>query len=130
MASSLRAVLHTSFDDALSRTTEALKAEGFGVLTQIDVQSTLKQKLGVDVARYQILGACNPPFAHRALQINPDAGLMMPCNVVVHDGEAGAVVVSAVDPSLSAAGFGNFELTDLAASVREKLVRVIAALSS
>lgn len=128
MASSLRTVLHTSFEDALARTTEALKAQGFGVLTEIDVQSTLKQKLGADMSRYHILGACNPPFAHRALQLNPDAGLMMPCNVVVHEGAAGDVVISAVDPSASAAGFADPELHALAASVRDKLAQVIAAL--
>jgi uncharacterized protein (DUF302 family) len=130
MPNLLRTVLHTPFEDALARTTLALKSEGFGVLTDIDVQETLRQKVGAELLRYRILGACNPPFAYRALQLNPDAGLMMPCNVVVHEGEHGEVVVSAVDPSAAAAGFGDPALEALAVSVREKLARAFALLNA
>lgn len=126
---SLRAVLHTQFDEAVSKVTAALKSEGFGVLTEIDVQSTLKQKLGAEMRKYRILGACNPPFAHQALQLQPDAGLMMPCNVAVYEGPEGEVVVAAVDPTLAAASFTRPELSTLAQAVREKLARVIAQLA-
>lgn len=128
MKPTLRTVLRSDFDAALAKVTEALKAEGFGVLTEVDVQRTLKEKIGADLSRYRILGACNPPFAHQAIQLNPDAGLMMPCNVVVYEGKAGEVVVSAVDPSATALAFGDAKLEALAASVREKLSRVISAL--
>lgn len=128
MAEHLSTVLHTTFDAALARTVEALKGEGFGVLTEVDVQSTLQQKLGVEMHRYRILGACNPPFAHQALQLNPDAGLMMPCNVAVYESEPGSVVVSAVDPSATAAALGDERLKSLAAAVREKLARAVSRL--
>jgi uncharacterized protein (DUF302 family) len=129
MAEHLSTVLHTTFDAALARTIEALKSEGFGVLTEIDVQNTLKQKLGVQMGRYRILGACNPPFAHQALQLNLEAGLMMPCNVAVYEAEPGSVVVSAVDPSATSAALGDERLKPLAASVREKLARVVSHLA-
>jgi len=128
MKPTLRTVLRSDFDAALAKVTEALKAEGFGVLTEVDVQRTLKEKIGAELSRYRILGACNPPFAHQAIQLNPDAGLMMPCNVVVYEGKAGEVVVSAVDPSATALAFGDAKLEALAASVREKLSRVISTL--
>lgn len=128
MAQHLSTVLHTSFDAALAQTVEALKSEGFGVLSEIDVQGTLKQKLGVEMGRYRILGACNPPFAHQALQLNPDAGLMMPCNVVVYEREPGRVVVSAVDPAATSAALGDERLKPLAASVRDKLARAVSRL--
>ena len=124
----LSTVLHSSFDEALAQTTEALKSEGFGVLTEIDVQSTLKQKLNAEMRRYRILGACNPPFAHQALQLNPEAGLMMPCNVAVYENTAGDIVVSAVDPQTTSSAFGDPKLEQLGAEVREKLARVIAKL--
>lgn len=128
MATNLSTVLQTTFDAALAQTVEALKSEGFGVLSEIDVQSTLKQKLGVEMGRYRILGACNPPFAHQALQLNPDAGLMMPCNVAVYESEPGRVVVSAVDPGATSAALGDDRLKPLAASVRDKLARVVSRL--
>jgi uncharacterized protein (DUF302 family) len=124
----LKKLLHTDFDAALARTTAALKNEGFGVLTEIDVQDTLAKKLGVAMARYRILGACNPTFAHAAVTRNADAGLMMPCNVVVYERGPGEVVVTAVDPGASVAAFGDAELGSLAAEVRGKLVRVLAQL--
>jgi len=93
----IRVTLKTSFEQAIQKTTDALKTEGFGVLTQIDVKTTLKDKINVDFRRYVILGACNPTLAHRALSANPDVGLLLPCNVTVQ--EAGnEIIVTAVDP--------------------------------
>lgn len=123
-----RKALRATFDEALLRVPEALKAEGFGVLTEVDVQSTLKAKLGVELRRYKILGACNPPFAHAALQIDLEAGLMMPCNVVVYEGDDGRAVVLAVDPTKTLAATGNAQLAALAQGVQDKLVRVLSAL--
>jgi uncharacterized protein (DUF302 family) len=123
----LKKTLHRGFDEALQTVTEALKREGFGVLTTIDVQATLREKLGADLPRYRILGACNPPFALQAIQADADAGLMMPCNVLVR--QAGeTVVVTAVDPAATAGALGNPQLEPLAQAIREKLVRVLAAL--
>ena len=114
-----------TFDEALARVPEALKAEGFGVLTQIDVKETLKQKIGVDFRRYRILGACNPRFAHRALSVELEVGVMMPCNVVVYEGDDGKAVVSAVDPMATFAA-GNPDLAVIAGEVRGALQRVLA----
>jgi uncharacterized protein (DUF302 family) len=113
----IRKVLRTPYDQALARVPEALKSEGFGVLTEIDVQSTLKQKLGIDFRRYKILGACNPPFAHEALQEELAAGLLLPCNVVVYEGEDRRAVVIAVDPTQTVAATGNPNLGKLADKV-------------
>jgi uncharacterized protein (DUF302 family) len=93
----IRATLKISFEEAIQTTVDALKIEGFGVLTQIDVKTTLKNKINVDFRRYVILGACNPTLAHRALSANPDVGLLLPCNITVQEAEGG-VVVTAVDP--------------------------------
>ncbi|MCJ9429749.1 DUF302 domain-containing protein [Kordiimonas marina] len=116
------------FDEVIARVTEALKAEGFGVLTEIDVQATLKKKLDVDFRRYRILGACNPVLAHKALEAEDKIGTMLPCNVVVQDAGDGKVEVSAVDPVASMASVKNDKLGDVAGAVRGKLSAVIDAL--
>lgn len=113
--------------DALVR--EALQAEGFGVLTEIDVAATLKKKLDVDVPPYRILGACAPPFAHRALQIEPDLGLLLPCNVVVREDPEGGTVVEALDPVVQLGVSDNPELAQLAVEVRARMERVVAAVA-
>lgn len=120
--------LQATYDEALVRVPEALKSEGFGVLTEIDVQSTLKQKLGVDFRRYKILGACNPPFAHEALQIDLRVGLAMPCNVVVYEGEDHRATVFAIDPTTTVAATGDPKLAELAAAMKEKLTRALERL--
>jgi uncharacterized protein (DUF302 family) len=112
------------FEETVARTRDALKEQGFGVLCEIDVQATLKEKLGVERDRYVILGACNPPLAHRALTAEPEIGLMLPCNVIVYEAEGGTRV-SAVDAELMLGVVGNPELSEVAAQVRQKLTSVI-----
>jgi uncharacterized protein (DUF302 family) len=129
MTTPLRVVVRDHFDAVVARTIDALKSEGFGVLSDIDVQGTLKQKIGAELPRYRVLGACNPPFALEAIKANADAGLMMPCNVIVHEQPDGTVV-RAVDPSATAAAFADPALMTLASSVRQKLERVMAQLSA
>ena len=124
----IQKTLDLGFDEALARVPQALSAEGFGVLTEIDVQATLKKKLGVDFRRYRILGACNPPFAHQALQHSLDVGMLLPCNVIVYETDDGKTVVSAVDPMLTMASQGDPSLRPLAEQVQQKLRRVIDAL--
>ncbi|WP_445664314.1 DUF302 domain-containing protein [Fodinibius sp. AD559] len=117
--------LDTTFEDAIEQTTEALKEEGFGVLTEIDIKATLKKKLDVDFKKYQILGACNPPLAHKALSAEDHIGLMLPCNVIVQEHENGEVEVSAVDPVASMQAVENDELGEIAQQVRNLLKKVI-----
>lgn len=125
----LRRVLKTSFDETLARMPEALKSEGFGILTEIDVKETLKKKLGADFRRYKILGACNPPFAKQALEADLEVGRFMPCSVAVYETDAGETVVSAVDPVTSMLAAGETpELRQLATQIREKLGRALATL--
>lgn len=113
------------FDEAIQQVTEALKEEGFGVLTEIDVTETLKKKLDVDFKPYRILGACNPEFAHKALQAEDKIGTMLPCNVIVQQKETGAIEVAVVDPVASMQAVGNAELEGIAGEVRDKLKKVL-----
>ena len=116
-----------AFDDVVERTIAALKAEGFGVLTDIDVRATMKAKLGADFRPYQILGACNPPLAHRALQEEDKIGVMLPCNVIVQE-KADGIEVSAVDPLVGMERVGNPALTGIAKEVAAKMQRVMASI--
>jgi uncharacterized protein (DUF302 family) len=116
------------FEDALERVTAALKEEGFGVLTAIDVQDTLKKKLGVDFRRYRSLGACNPNLAHRALAAEPQIGLLLPCNVVVQEATDGGVVVSVLDPGAMSTLSGNPAIAPVAEEADRRLRRVMASL--
>jgi len=114
-----------NFDQVIEKVTSALKEEGFGVLSDIDVKSTLKEKLDVDFRNYRILGACNPPNAHKALTAEPHIGLMLPCNLVVQEMEEGRIDVSAVDPKASMAAVENPDLESVADFIKGKLERVI-----
>ncbi len=120
--------LRMPFDRAIERVTAALKEEGFGVLTDIDVGATLKSKLGIDWRPYRILGACNPALAHQALQAEDKIGTMLPCNVIVQDLGDGRVEVAAIDPVGTMERIGNPKLTELARSVRGKLSAVLSRL--
>ena len=123
----LKRGLRCGFEEALTRVPEALKTEGFGVLTEIDVADTLKKKLNVDFRRYRILGACNPALAHQALQASLDVGLMLPCNVTVYEGDDGRAVVSAVDPAQTPVAQADPQVREVAELVRAKLERVLRA---
>lgn len=115
------------FDEAIARITEALKAEGFGVLTEIDVKGTLKKKLGVEFRNYRIFGACNPPFAYKALRAEDKIGTMLPCNVIVQERDDG-VEVAAIDPAASMQAVENPDLSEVAEEVRSKLKKVVEGL--
>lgn len=120
--------LASGFDDAVRRTTEALKREGFGIITEIDVRETLKKKIGVDFRNYRILGACNPGLAHEALKIEDKVGAMLPCNVVVQEVAPGSVEVAAIDPVASMSAIDNPRLKEAAAEVQGRLRTVIESL--
>ena len=120
--------LTAGFDDAVRRTTEALKQEGFGIITEIDVKETMKKKINVDFRSYRILGACNPTLAHEALQIEDKVGTMLPCNVVVQDLGEGRTEVAAIDPVASMQAIDNPRLKQAAERVQALLKKVIASL--
>jgi uncharacterized protein (DUF302 family) len=127
MGFGIQRTLDLDFDAALARIPDALKAEGFGVLTEIDVKETLRKKLDVDFRRYRILGACNPTFAHRALSHSLEIGMMLPCNVVVYETDDGRTVVSAIDP-LQTIAAKDAAVEPIAREVRAKLQRVVDSL--
>ena len=120
--------LNTDYETALAQTIDALKAEGFGVLTEIDVKETMKKKLGVDVLPHKILGACNPPLAHRALTAAPEVGLLLPCNVTVRQIEDGAIEVGIIDPLTMLGVVANPALSPIAGEARARLERVAQSL--
>jgi uncharacterized protein (DUF302 family) len=121
----LRETTPLPFDEAVQRVRSALADDGFGVLCEIDVQATLREKLGVETERYLILGACNPPLAHRALEAEPELGALLPCNVLVYERD-GQTHVSAIDPERMLSIVGNPALEEVAAEVRARLGRVVA----
>ncbi len=121
-------MLSLSFDAAVARTIDALKKEGFGVISDIDIKETLKKKIGVDYPSYKILGACNPALAYEALKLENKVGTMLPCNVVVRDAGNGQTEVAAIDPVASMQAIDNRELKRAAEQVRAKLEKVVAQL--
>lgn len=120
--------LDTDYDTALTQVTEALKAEGFGILTSIDMKKTLKEKIDVDFRRYTILGACNPPLAHRALNASLDVGMLLPCNVTVSESDAGGVDVALLNPMLMSQLIDSDAMQAVAEDAHARLTRVAAAL--
>ena len=120
--------IESGFDEAVARVVDALKREGFGVLSDIDVAATLKQKLGVEFRPYRILGACNPPLAHQALSAEDKIGVMLPCNLIVQEAGAGKIEVSSIDPRAAMERVGNPALADVARQVADRLTRVISAI--
>ncbi len=116
---------NTTFNEAIEKATKGLEKEGFGVLTEIDIKATLKKKLNVDFYNYKILGACNAPFAYKALQAEDKIGTMLPCNIIIQEKEHGKIEISAVDPISSMASVKNESLGHIANEVRDKLKRVI-----
>ena len=125
----LKTTLDVPYETAIEQATAALKAEGFGVLTEIDVKATLKKKLDVDFRPYIILGACNPNLAHQALQTELDLGLLLPCNVIVYENDEGQSVVSIIDPIMMMGVIENEALSLVANEAKARLQRVIAALN-
>jgi uncharacterized protein (DUF302 family) len=117
--------VHENFENCLEKVVDSLKSEGFGILTEIDVKETLKNKLDVDFQRYKILGACNPPFAYQALKAENKIGTMLPCNVIVQEISEGQVEVAAVDPVASMKAIDNPALLEIANQVQEKLKKVV-----
>jgi uncharacterized protein (DUF302 family) len=121
-------IVNLSYDEAVARATEELANEGFGILTEIDVRATLKKKLDADFRNYIILGACNPPFAYKALQAENKIGALLPCNVIVQEHEDGRVEVSAMNPGLMSMVISNPELTEIAGQVQAIMQRVLEKL--
>ena len=127
MSYALSTTLHTTFEDAVEKTREALAEQGFGVLTEIDVKATMKKQLDVELPAYRILGACNPKMAHQAIEIETRVGAMLPCNVILREVEGG-VDVSAIDPVASMQAIENAELTAVAGAVRDLLAKAVEAI--
>ncbi|RKN80409.1 DUF302 domain-containing protein [Ulvibacterium marinum] len=123
-----KTITDTTFKEAVEKTTQALKKEGFGILTEIDIKTTLKKKLEVNFPNYIILGACNPPFAHKALQVEDKIGTMLPCNVIVREIANSSVEIAAVNPIASMMAIKNEALTGIAEEVRDKLKKAINSL--
>ncbi|MCZ7603080.1 DUF302 domain-containing protein [Melioribacter sp. Ez-97] len=121
-------VVNLGYEEAIEKVTEELKKEGFGILTEIDVKETLKKKLDVDFKPYKILGACNPPFAHKALQSEEQIGLMLPCNVIVYVNEQNETIVTVIDPIASMQAVNNDKLGEVAETIQSKLKNVIDSL--
>jgi uncharacterized protein (DUF302 family) len=117
--------VNCGFDEAITRVTDSLKNQGFGILTEIDVKQTLKDKIGADFRRYKILGACNPPFAHQALKAELNVGLMMPCNVIVYETDDGRIQVTGFNPEAMLAAFDRRDLADVAAQLKLRMVAAI-----
>lgn len=122
-------VINADFESAQQKVTEALQKEGFGVLSEINVKATLKKKLDVDFREYKILGACNPPFAYKALSLEENIGVLMPCNVILQEKEAGKITVSAVNPMESMQAVENKELGAIALEISDKLNKVLDSLT-
>lgn len=116
------------FNEAAAKVTEALKEQGFGVLTEIDAQKVLKEKLGLDRRPYKILGACNPQFAHKALDMEPEIGTLLPCNVLVYEKEDGQVVVSAMNPQAALSLVGNPDIEEISKEVRKRIKNALETL--
>jgi uncharacterized protein (DUF302 family) len=129
MAYYVSTIVNHPFDETVTLVTEALGTEGFGVLTEIDVKATMKKKLDVDFRNYRILGACNPPFAHKALEAEDKIGTMLPCNVIVQELGDNRVEVAAVDPVSSMQAVGNDALEPIAREIKDRLARVVSSLA-
>jgi len=119
--------VRADFEEAVSGIKNSLKAEGFGILTEIDVKSTLKKKLDVDFRNYKILGACNPPYAYKALQAEDKIGTMLPCNVIVQEKVDGTIEIAAIDPIASMQAVDNPQLQDIAGTIAQKLKQIVEA---
>jgi uncharacterized protein (DUF302 family) len=117
-----------SFDEAVSKVTESMKEQGFGILTEIDAKKVLKEKLGLDRKPYKILGACNPQFAHKAIDMEPEIGTLLPCNVLVYEKDDGTVVVSAMNPEAALKLVGNPNIEDIAKQVRTRIEKALEEL--
>ena len=121
-------VNNQSFEDSINKVAGLLKEQGFGIITEIDVKDTMKKKLDVDFRRYKILGACNPVFAHKALQLEDKIGTMLPCNVIVQELENGTIEVAAINPKASMSAVDNMQLAEISGEIQERLQQVIEKL--
>lgn len=125
----IKKTLNTDFETAVSKTKEALQAVGFGILTEIDIHKKFKAKLDIDFKKYKILGACNPPLAHKALQMENKIGTMLPCNIIIQQLDENQIEVAAIDPVASLLAVDNEELSELAMTIKEKLQNAISMIS-